>query len=159
MGAFVNTEVREIPSFRHIRLSDIFNRQGAKVAKISSFSRFETNEPEYKLPIIKVEGFAEGNGYVIVAIRATVTGYLIQSILLILSKKREQNYLGPFKRALLTLRARSLIDRHLTLPHPENQVNDEPDERNGGDNKPHCFFPEGSKVFLGCIQDGPDGSQ
>ena len=39
MGAFVNTDIREITSFRHIRLSDIFNREGAKVAKIFSFFR------------------------------------------------------------------------------------------------------------------------
>ena len=40
-----------------------------------------SHSPTAVLIYNKVEGFAEGNGYVIVAIRATITGFLIRSIL------------------------------------------------------------------------------
>jgi hypothetical protein len=55
-----------------------------------------SHSPTVVLIYTKVESFAEGNGYVIVAIRATITGFLIQSILLSCLKNKDLSYLGPF---------------------------------------------------------------
>ena len=41
----------------------------------------------------------------------------------------------------------------------ENQIDDETDKGHRGDNPPQSFFAHGAEVFLGDVDNGPDGAQ